>query len=28
MRKRVEETLAWRQQAPAYVGVYDRLVER
>jgi len=27
-RKRVEETLAWRQQAPAYVGVYDRLVER
>jgi asparagine synthase (glutamine-hydrolysing) len=24
-RRRVEELLAWEHQAPAYVGVYDRL---
>jgi asparagine synthase (glutamine-hydrolysing) len=25
-RKRVEDELAWVHQAPAYVGVYDRLL--
>lgn len=27
-RKRVEDVLAWRNQIPAYVGVYDRLLGR
>ena len=27
-RDRVEESLAWRHQAPRYVGVYDRLLGR
>ena len=27
-RRRVEEVLAWDRQAPAYVGVYDRLTGR
>ena len=27
-RRRVEDVLAWDRQAPAYVGVYDRLMGR
>jgi asparagine synthase (glutamine-hydrolysing) len=27
-RRRVEQVLAWRNQIPAYVGVYDRLTGR